>query len=46
VHCTEKCSLRGPPLLLCKCLEDVHSTSVVLGSCCSRLRRWFFLRVG
>jgi hypothetical protein len=30
VHCTEKCSLRGLPVLLCKCLEDVHSTFVVL----------------
>jgi hypothetical protein len=30
VHRTEKCSLRGPPVLLCKCLEDVHSMLVVL----------------
>jgi hypothetical protein len=30
VHHTKKCSLCGPPVLLCKRLEDVHSTSVVL----------------
>jgi hypothetical protein len=30
VHYTEKCSLRGPPVLLCKHLEDVHSTSFIL----------------
>jgi hypothetical protein len=30
VHRTKKCSPRGPPVLLCKCLEDVHSMLVVL----------------
>jgi hypothetical protein len=37
VHRTEKCSLRGPPVLLCKRLEDVHSTLVVLRICYVRL---------
>jgi hypothetical protein len=30
VHRTKKCSLRGPPVLLCKRLEDVHSMLAVL----------------
>jgi hypothetical protein len=30
VHRTKKCPLRGPPILLCKCLEDVHSMLVAL----------------